>query len=213
MINRDRLPSSLRGFLPGQVTDVERESEGTVIEVQNDPRSCEFSDKSEVQLLEDTFVHRASVIAGLFSPRGVSALVSPIDDDQLVNYIAQDEDQTLPYAQQTGKDDSSANPGNGDLDTDRSRFYVQGERYPSSAMGERYLEDQRRDGQENLTEQGKSSNLPDNLSVNSHRLCNKSEGQHPEHPTEGLTTVIGGLINSPWEVPCVERTGSDDPLV
>jgi hypothetical protein len=45
------------------------------------------------------------------------------------------------------------------------------------------------------------------------RIKNKSEGQHPEHPTEGLTTAIGGLINSPRQIPCVERTGSDDPLV
>jgi hypothetical protein len=80
-------------------------------------------------------------------------------------------------------------------------------------MGERSLEDQRRDSQENLTGQVKSSNLPYNLSANSRCLCNKSEWQRPEHPTEGLTTVIGGLINSPREIPCVERAGSDDPLV
>jgi hypothetical protein len=44
-------------------------------------------------------------------------------------------------------------------------------------------------------------------------LRNKIKAQQPERPTEGLTTAIGGLFNSPREMPCVERTESDDPLV
>jgi hypothetical protein len=51
--------------------------------------SCGILDKSEGQLLEDTFTDGADEIFGLSSPSGVSALVSPDDDDQLVNRSAQ----------------------------------------------------------------------------------------------------------------------------
>jgi hypothetical protein len=56
--------------------------------------TCESLDKSEGQALEDAISHRAGVIARLFSPRGVSALVSPNDDDPLVNLTAAGETGT-----------------------------------------------------------------------------------------------------------------------
>jgi hypothetical protein len=40
-----------------------------------------------------------------------------------------------------------------------------------------------------------------------------SEGKRPGHPTEGLTTEIGVPIILSGSIPCVERTGSNDPLV
>jgi hypothetical protein len=69
------------------------------------------------------------------------------------------------------------------------------------------------DSVENLTEQGQSSNFPDNLAAETHFLLDKSEGQLSENTITGCADFSQTLSHHLGGVPELVSADSGDPLV